>query len=85
MSPKEELKMAAVAQKVTIGVKEFQISAYQLDENGRSLLLFTHRQVGEIIGKTKATARHFLKKHAEELPPPIGVNRRFVSPSAACG
>ena len=63
--------MATATQKVTIQVKEFEVVGYQLAEDGRSLLLFTHRQVGEIIGKTKATAGRFLKQHAEELPPPI--------------
>ena len=48
--------MTAVAQKVTIVVHEFPIEAYQLTEDGQNLLLFTHRQIGEAVGKTKATA-----------------------------
>ncbi len=51
-----ELQMTAAAQKVTILVSEFQIQAYQLTVEGQNLLLFTHRQIGEIVGKTKATA-----------------------------
>ena len=49
--------MTAAAQKVTIVVHEFPIEAYQLTEDGQNLLLFTHRQIGEIVGKTKGTAQ----------------------------
>ena len=61
--------MTAAAQKVTIQVKEFQLEAYQLAVSGE--LLFTHRQIGEIVGKTKGTAQKFLANHTDELPPPI--------------
>ena len=47
--------MIAAAQKVTILVSEFRIEGYQLTGSGKPLLLFTHRQIGEIVGKTKAT------------------------------
>ena len=63
--------MTASAIKVTILVGEFKIDAYQLNLDGESHLLFTHRQIGEIIGKTKATAQNFLKKHAASLPETI--------------
>ena len=49
--------MTAAAQKVTIVVHEFQIEGYQLSEDGQNLLLKTHRQIGEIVGKTKGTAQ----------------------------
>jgi hypothetical protein len=61
--------MTAAAQKVTIKIHQFQIQAYQHSE-GRELL-FTHRQIGEAVGKTKGTAQKFLANHASELPPPI--------------
>ncbi len=63
--------MTAAAQKVTIVVHEFQIEGYQLSEDGQNLLLKTHRQIGEIVGKTKGTAQKFIKQHADEFPPPV--------------
>ncbi|MDJ0719091.1 MAG: hypothetical protein QNJ54_33505 [Prochloraceae cyanobacterium] len=63
--------MADVAQKVTILVKKFQSEADQLTIDDRTLVLFTHRQSGEIIGKTKATAQKFRQQNAEQLPEPI--------------
>ncbi len=63
--------MTAAAQKVTIVVHEFQIEGYQLTLEGEPLLLKTHRQIGEIVGKTQATAQRFLKQHAEQFPPPV--------------
>ncbi len=62
--------MTPTAQKVTVQVKDFSIEAYQLIIDERNLILFTHRQIGEIVGKTKATAQNFLKKHAQDLPEP---------------
>ena len=59
------------ATKVTIPVGDFQLEAYQIKVESELKLLFTHRQIGEIIGKTKAAAGSFLRKHAEELPPPV--------------
>jgi hypothetical protein len=56
------------AQKVTIQVQDFQLEAYQHSEGGE--LLFTHRQIGEAVGKTKGTAQNFLANHASELPAP---------------
>jgi hypothetical protein len=53
--------MTAAAQKVTIQVHQFQIEAYQHSEGGE--LLFTHRQIGEAVGKTKGTAQKFLSSH----------------------
>ncbi len=35
------------------------------------MLLFTHRQIGEAVGKTKGTAQRFLKQHADDFPPPV--------------
>jgi hypothetical protein len=66
--------MTASAIKVTIIVGEFKLDAYQLNELGETHLLFTHRQIGEIVGKTKATAQNFLKKQADSLPEPIKAN-----------
>lgn len=63
--------MGETAEKVTILVKDFKIEAYRLDLGDCQQLLFTHRQIGEIIGKSKATARTFLKNNAVELPEPI--------------
>jgi ParB-like chromosome segregation protein Spo0J len=63
--------MTASAIKVTILVGEFKLDAYQLNLDGETHLLFTHRQIGEIVGKTKATAQNFLKKQAADLPEPI--------------
>ncbi len=63
--------MTASAVNVTIIVGEFNIDAYQLNLDGKTHLLFTHRQIGELIGKTKATAQSFLKKHAASLPEPV--------------
>ena len=63
--------MTDAAQKVTVRVKDFSVEAYQLTIDERNLILFTHRQIGEIVGKTKATAQKFLKQHAEDLPEPI--------------
>jgi hypothetical protein len=59
--------MTAPAVNITIIVGEFNIDAYQLKDGGESHLLFTHRQIGEIVGKTKATAQSFLKKHAASI------------------
>ncbi len=53
----ENFKWLYSAQKVTIVVSEFQIEGYQLREDGQNLLLKTHRQIGEAVGKTKATAQ----------------------------
>ena len=64
-----EIGMTAAAQKVTIQVHQFQIQAYQHSEDGE--LLFTHRQIGEAVGKTKGTAQKFLSNHADELPSPL--------------
>jgi hypothetical protein len=63
--------MTASAVKVTILVGEFKLDAYQLNDDGKTHLLFTHRQIGEIVGKTKATAQNFLKKQAAGLSEPI--------------
>ena len=63
--------MTDATQKVTVRVKDFSVEAYQLTIDDRELILFTHRQIGEIIGKTKATAQNFLKQHAPDLPEPI--------------
>ena len=75
--------MTAAAQKVTIKVHQFQIEAYQHSEGGE--MLFTHRQIGEAVGKTKGTAQKFLSSHANELPPPIKATipeRRGALPKA---
>jgi len=63
--------MGTVAQKVLIKVKEFNLEGYLVKIDNNDRLLFTHRQIGEIVGKSKATAQNYLKKNAGELPSPI--------------
>jgi len=62
-----------VAEAIAIRVKlgEIEVSGYQVVEDNLLSVLFTHRQIGEIIGKTKASAQKFCKTHEQELPPTV--------------
>jgi hypothetical protein len=53
--------------KIKISVANFVLEAYQ----GEERILFTHRQIGEAVGKTKETSQRYIKKCESELPPPI--------------
>lgn len=50
---------------------DIEVSAIQLVEDGLSRLLFTHRQMGELVGKSKGSAQKFCKDHEQQLPPPV--------------
>ncbi len=56
------------AKKIVIIVGEYEFEAYQNDDDE---ILLTHRQIGEVVGKTKATAQRFLKQREEDLPLPV--------------
>ena len=53
--------------KVKISVANFVLEAYQGEEG----ILFTHRQIGEAVGKTKEASQRYIKKRESELPPAI--------------
>jgi hypothetical protein len=55
--------------KVKISVANFVLEAYQGEEG----ILFTHRQIGEAVGKTKEASQRYIKKRESELPPAIKV------------
>lgn len=55
--------------KVKISVGNFILEAYQGEEG----ILFTHRQIGEAVGKTKEASQRYIKKRESELLPPIKV------------
>ncbi len=63
--------MVAEAIAVRFKLGDIEISAYQLVENNLPRQLFTHRQIGEVIGKTKASAQKFCQLHESELPPTV--------------
>jgi hypothetical protein len=63
--------MTPVAQKITLPLKESQIEAYQLSSDGQIQLFFTHRQIGEAVGKTKEAAQRFLSQQRERLGAPV--------------
>ncbi len=60
--------MAPEANPVQINLGNITVNAYQLAEDDLCRLLLTHRQIGEPIGKTKASAQKFCKEHEQELP-----------------
>lgn len=62
-----------VAEAIAIRVKlgEIELCGYQVVEDNLRRILFTHRQIGEPIGKTKASAQKFCKEHEQELPPTV--------------
>jgi hypothetical protein len=63
--------MTPVAQKITLSLEQRQIEAYQLSADGQIQLLFTHRQIGEAVGKTKEAAQRFLKQQSDLLSEPL--------------
>lgn len=63
--------MVASTKAVCLKLEGIEVSAYQLVEDNSSSLLFTHRQIGEIIGKSKGSAQKFCKDHEHELPPTV--------------
>jgi len=63
--------MVAEAIAVRVKLGEIEFSGYQVVEDNLLSVLFTHRQIGEIIGKTKASAQKFCKTHEQELPPTL--------------
>lgn len=54
--------------KIQIQAGDIVIEGYQSEEG---LILLTHRQIGEIVGKSKAVAQRFLKQRENELPSTI--------------
>lgn len=54
--------------KIQIQAGDVVIEAYQSEEG---LILLTHRQIGKIVGKSKAVAQRFLKQRENELPSTI--------------
>lgn len=50
---------------------DIEVFAIQLVEDDLRRLLFTHRQMGELVGKSFASAQKFCKEHEQELPPPV--------------
>jgi transposase len=63
--------MTPVAQKISLSLEQRQIEAYQLSADGQIQLLFTHRQIGEAVGKTKEAAQRFLKQQSDLLSEPL--------------
>jgi hypothetical protein len=63
--------MTPVAQKITLPLFEGNLEAYQLNSDGQVQLFFTHRQIGEAVGKTKEAAQRFLKQEGANLPPTV--------------
>ena len=62
--------MAQLARSITILIPDFPLNGYQITVEAEEIILFTHRQIGEIIGKTKSTAGTFFR-HQTDLPTPI--------------
>jgi hypothetical protein len=60
--------MTPVAQKITLPLFEGHLEAYQLNSDGQVQLFFTHRQIGEAVGKTKEAAQRFLSQQGASLP-----------------
>lgn len=63
--------MVASTKAVCLKLGDIEVCAYQLLEDNSGRLLFTHRQIGEIIGKSKGSAQKFCKTHEQELPPTV--------------
>ncbi|MGB7444203.1 MAG: hypothetical protein WA919_24315 [Coleofasciculaceae cyanobacterium] len=63
--------MVAQAIAVRFQLGDIEIEAYQLAEEKTKRLLFTHRQIGEVVGKSKGSAQKFCKSHEQELPPTV--------------
>lgn len=54
--------------KIKIQVANFILEGYQGEEG---IFLFTHRQIGEAVGKTKEASQRYIKKRESELPPAV--------------
>lgn len=63
--------MVSEAIAVSFKLGDIEVSAYRITEDNQPRLLFTHRQMGELIGKSKGSAQKFCKAYEQELPPPI--------------
>ena len=63
--------MVAQANLVRFQLADIEIEAYQLASDQTLPLLFTHRQIGEVVGKSKGSAQKFCKSHEQELPPTV--------------
>lgn len=51
--------------KIQIQAGDIVVEGYESEEG---LILLTHRQIGEVVGKSKAVAQRFLKQRENELP-----------------
>ncbi len=62
-----------VAEAIAVGftLGDIKVEGYQLMEDNLRRILFTHRQIGEPVGKTKASVQKFCKEHEQELPPTV--------------
>ncbi|MEQ9549114.1 MAG: hypothetical protein RIM23_05800 [Coleofasciculus sp. G3-WIS-01] len=60
--------MAAEARAVRFQLGNIEVSGYQLTSAQDQRLLFTHRQIAEVVGKSKGTAQKFCKSKENELP-----------------
>ena len=63
--------MVASAFAVCLKLGDIEVSAYQVLQDNQPRLVLTHRQIGEIVGKTKASAQKFCKANEQELPPTV--------------
>ncbi|MEQ8752698.1 MAG: hypothetical protein RID09_04150 [Coleofasciculus sp. G1-WW12-02] len=60
--------MAAEARAVRFQLGNIEVSGYQLTSDQDQRLLFTHRQIAEVVGKSKGTAQKFCKSNENNLP-----------------
>ncbi|MFP4412822.1 hypothetical protein [Coleofasciculus sp.] len=60
--------MAGEARAVRFQLGNIEVSGYQLTSDQDQRLLFTHRQIAEVVGKSKGTAQKFCKSNENELP-----------------
>jgi len=60
--------MAAEAKAVRFQFGNIEVSGYQLTSDQDQRLLFTHRQIAEVVGKSKGTAQKFCKSNENNLP-----------------
>ena len=63
--------MVAEANLVRFKLADIEVEAYQLANDSTERLLLTHRQIGEVVGKSKGSAQKFCKSHEQELPPTV--------------
>jgi hypothetical protein len=60
--------MAGEARAVRFQLGNIEVSGYQLTSDQDQRLLFTHRQIAEVVGKSKGTAQKFCKSNENDLP-----------------